>query len=258
MLKCLRLYSLTFFKCNTLFICYLWFPWLQNARAIGTAEMGATTSASAVIQSASQPLPNASPAAHFAPNSFSNMNSWMPVPATFQVPTRMAKAPATPAPPGMASNILSPSSSTIHASSQDSIGLRTFIPGAPVLPNPPIQHNAAAIYPSAPPQAGPPGPWMSHQQISGFARPSFSPYGAAVPGPYPMPIRSTPPLSVSYSDIQPPGVSPAVSAMGAPAASFSAGNQSSHGSGQTELPPGIGKTRIPFKFLCSCTYSIVH
>ncbi|KAL1561633.1 pre-mRNA-processing protein 40C-like [Salvia divinorum] len=201
-----------------------------NARAVGTPETGATTSASAVTQSASQPLPS---------NSFSNMNSWMPAPATFQVPARMAKAPSTPAPPGMVSNIPSPSSSTIHASSQDSIGLRTFMPGAPVLPNPPIQHNSVAIYPSAPPQAGPPGPWLSHQHIGGFARPTFSPYGAAVPGPYPMPIRSTPPLSVSYSDIQPPGVSPAVSAMGARATSFTAGNQSSLGSGQAELPPGI-------------------
>ncbi|XP_057783614.1 pre-mRNA-processing protein 40C isoform X2 [Salvia miltiorrhiza] len=191
------------------------------------------------MQSASQALPNASPAAHFAPNNFSNMNSWMPAPATFQVPARMARAPATPGPPGIASSIPSPSSSTILASSQDSTALRTFMPGAPVLPNPPIQHNAVAIYPSAPPQVAPPGPWLSHQHIGGFARPSFSPYGAAVPGPYPMPIRSTAPQSVSYSDIQPPGVSPAVSAMGVPTTSFTAGRQSSIGSEQAELPPGI-------------------
>lgn len=203
--------------------------------------MGATTSAPAVMQSPSQPLPNSSPAAHFAPNNFNSMNSWMPSPATFQVPPRMANAPATPAPPGLASSIPSPSGSAIQASSQDSPALRTFMPVAPFLPNPPIQHSAVAIYPSASPQVGPPGPWMPHQNIGGFARPSFSPYGAVVPGPYPMPIRSTPPQSVSYSDIPPPGVSPTVSTVGVPTTSSTAGSQSSIGSGQAELPPGIGK-----------------
>lgn len=191
------------------------------------------------MQSSSQPRPNASPATtHFASNNFSNMTSWMPSPATFQVPARMAQ---TSGPPGIASSVAFPSSSTIQAPSQDSTALRTFMPAAPLHPNLPMHHNAATMYPSASPQAAPPGPWLPPQHIGGFARPSFSPYAAVVPASFPMPIRSTPPHSVSYPDIQPPGVSPAVSAIGAPTTSFTAGSQSSVGSGQAELPPGTGK-----------------
>ncbi|KAH6768386.1 pre-mRNA-processing protein 40C [Perilla frutescens var. frutescens] len=213
-----------------------------DVRADGSQEVGAITSAPAAMQSVSQPRPNASPAAtHFASNNFNNMTSWMPLPApaTFHMPARMAKNPATPGPAGLVSFVHSPSTSTIQTSSHDSTALRTFMPAAPVLPNPPIQHNAAAMYPSASPQAAPPGPWLPPHHIGGFARPSFSPYAAVVPGPFPMPIRSTPPQSVSYPDIQPPGVSPSVPAIGAPTTSFTAGSQSSVGSGQAELPPGI-------------------
>ncbi|KAK6145849.1 hypothetical protein DH2020_019718 [Rehmannia glutinosa] len=214
----------------------------SNVRADGSQEMGAMTSAPAFMQSAPQPArPNSSPSAtHFASNNFSNMTTWMPSAPNFQVPTGIPKTPVTPGPPGIASSVPSPSNSTIQASSVDSTAhLRTFMPNAPVLSNPPIQHNAVAMYPSPSPQAAPPGPWLQPQQISGFARPPFSPYVAVIPGPYPMPSRGMPPVSVSFPDIQPPGVSPAVSAVGAPTASFPAGGQSSVGSGQAELPPGI-------------------
>lgn len=142
------------------------------------------------------------------------MPTWMHAPATFQV---MPKTPATPGPPGMASPLPSPSNPTIHASSLEAS--RNFMPSAPILPNPP-------------------GTWLHPHQIGGFARPSFSPYAAVIPGPYP--IRSAPPQSAAYPDIQPPGVSPAVSGPGASTAL------------QTELPPGIGKPRkFDLNFLLS-------
>lgn len=213
------------------------------------------------MQSATQPRPNSSPSAtHFAANNFSNMTTWMPAAATFQVPTGMPKTPATPGPPGIASSVPSPSSSAIQASSLDStVLLRTFMPTAPVLSNHSIQHNAVAMYPSAPPQAAPPGQWLQPQHISGFARPSFSPYTPVIPGPYPMPTRSIPPPSVSYPDIQPPGVSPVVSAIGAPTASFTGGSQSSVGLGQAELPPRIGKPqKFTFSFKYHCIYGSAY
>lgn len=196
-----------------MWICF----WLQNLRADGNQEVGVITSAPAAIHSAPQPQPNASPsAAHFAANNFSNMPTWIPAPATFQA---MPKTPATGGPPGMASSIHSPSNPTMQASPLEAS--RNFMPSAPILSNPP-------------------GPWLHPHQIGGFARPSFSPYAAVIPGPYP--IRSTPQQSVSYPDIQPPGVSPVVSATGAPTAL------------QTELPPGIGKPRkfdlIFYGFTC--------
>ncbi|KAL8486813.1 hypothetical protein ACS0TY_023028 [Phlomoides rotata] len=208
-----------------------------NLRADGTQEVGTITSTLAAMHSASHPRPNAIPsAAHFASNNFSNMTTWMPAPATFQVPIGMPKTPATPAPPGRASSLPSPSNSTIQVSSLEAH--RNFMPSAPILSNHPIQHGAVAMHPSASPQAAPPGPWLHPHQIGGFARPSFSPYASVIPGPYPIPTRSTPPQSVSYPDIQPPGVSPVVSATGAPTASFTAVGQLSVGSGQTELHPG--------------------
>lgn len=215
-----------------MWICF----WLQNLRADGTQEVGAITSAPAAMHSASQPRPNASPsAAHFVANNFSNMTTWMPSPATFQAPTGMPKTPATPGPPGLASTLPSPPNSTIQSSSLEAP--RNFMPSAPILSNPPIQHGAVTMHPSA----SPPGPWLHPHQIGGFARPSFSPYATVIPGPYPIPTRNTPPQSVSYPDIQPPGVSPA---------SFTAVGQLSVGSGQTELPPGIGKPRkFNLKFL---------
>ncbi|KAL6571356.1 hypothetical protein OROHE_002999 [Orobanche hederae] len=197
-----------------------------NARPDGTQEMGSMTSAPAFIQSISQPAhPNPSP----------NMPMWMPTAPTFQVPIGLPRTPSLPGTPGISSSVPSPSTST--ASSVDSTAhLQTFMPNAPVFSNPQIQHNTVAMYPSMCPQSASPGPWLQPQQISGFARPSFSPYAAVVSGPYPMSSHGMPPVSVSFPDIQPPGVSPAVSAVGAPTASFAAGGQSSVGSG---LPPGI-------------------
>ncbi|KAL3634363.1 hypothetical protein CASFOL_021417 [Castilleja foliolosa] len=192
-----------------------------NVRADGTQEMGAMTSAPVFMQSVSQPArPTPSP----------NMTMWMPASPSFHVPTGMPGTPITPAPPGITSSLPSPSTSTLQASSVDSPAhLRSFMPTAPVLSNSQLQYNAVAMYPSPSPQAAPPGPWLQPQQFSGFARPPFSPYAAVVPGPYPIPSRG-PPVSVSYPDIQPPGVSPA---------SFTAEGQSLVGSGQAELPPGI-------------------
>ncbi|GFQ05173.1 pre-mRNA-processing protein 40c [Phtheirospermum japonicum] len=185
-------------------------------------EMGAMTSAPAFMQHVSQPArPNPSP----------NMPMWMPAAPSFQVPTGVPKTPITPGPPGIASSLPSPSTSTIQASPVDiPAHLRSFMPTAPVLSNSPLQYNAVAMYPSPSPQAAPPGPWLQPQQFSGFVRPSFSPYAAVVPGPYPIPSRCMSPVSVSYPDIQPPGVSPA---------SFAADGQLFAGSGQAELPPGI-------------------
>ncbi|KAL6526645.1 hypothetical protein OROGR_015735 [Orobanche gracilis] len=200
-----------------------------NVRPDGTQEMGSKTSAPAFIQSISQAgNPNPSP----------NIPMWMPTAPTFQVPTGLPRTPSLPDTPGISSSVPSPSTST--ALSVDSTAyLQTFMPNAPVFPNPQTQHNTVAMYPSMSPQSPSPGPWLHPQQISAFARPSFSPYAAVVPGPYPVSSHGMPPISVSFPDIQPPGVSPEVSAVGAPTASFAAGGQSSVSSGQAELPPGI-------------------
>ncbi|KAK4482536.1 hypothetical protein RD792_009695, partial [Penstemon davidsonii] len=104
------------------------------------------------------------------------------------------------------------------------------MPRTPSTPGPP---GIASYIPSTP------GPWLHPQQISGFARTPFSPYAAIVPGPYSMPARGMPPLSVSMPDIQPPGVSPAISSVGAPSPSFISGGQLTVSSGQADLPPGV-------------------
>ncbi|KAL0368565.1 UNVERIFIED_CONTAM: Pre-processing protein 40C [Sesamum calycinum] len=191
---------------------------LSNVRLDGTQDMAPSTSSPAV-QSASHPaLPSSSPSAtYFASNNFNNMATWMPSPPAFQVPRPMLNTPVTPAPPGIASSLPSPSNSVVQTSSLESAAPpRTFMPAAPVLSNPSTQHNVISMYPSPSPQAAPPGPWLQPQQISAFARPPFSPFAAVVPGPYPTPTRGTPPVSVALPDIQPPGVPPAVSAVGAP------------------------------------------
>ncbi|KAL3828363.1 hypothetical protein ACJIZ3_017165 [Penstemon smallii] len=105
--------------------------------------------------------------------------------------------------------------------------------GMPRTPSTPAPPGIASYIPSTP------GPWLHPQQMSGFARTPFSPYAAIVPGPYPMPARGMPPLSVSMPDIQPPGVSPALSSVGAPSSSFISGGQLTVSSGQADLPPGV-------------------
>ncbi|KAK4421725.1 Pre-processing protein 40C [Sesamum alatum] len=215
-------------------------PHRINVRLDGTQEMAASTSSPA-MQSASHPaLPSSSPSAtYFVSNNFNNMATWMPPPPTFQVP-RMPNTPVTPSPPGIASSLPSPSNSIVQASSLDSAAPpRTYMPAAPVLSNPSTHHNVISMYPSPSPQAAPPGPWLQPQQISAFARPPFSPYGAVIPGPYPTPTRGAPSVSVALPDIQPPGVSPAVSAVGAPTSSSTAGGLPAIGFGPTELPPGV-------------------
>ncbi|KAL2242550.1 UNVERIFIED_CONTAM: Pre-mRNA-processing protein 40C [Sesamum indicum] len=214
---------------------------LSNVRLDGTQDTAASTSSPA-MQSASHPaLPSSSPSAtYFASNNFNNMATWMPPPPTFQVPRAMPNTPVAPAPPGIASSFPSPSNSVAQASSLDSAAPpRTFMPAAPILSNPSTQHNVISMYPSPSPHAAPPGPWLQPQQISAFARPPFSPFAAVIPGPYPTPTRGTPPVSVALPDIQPPGVSPAVSAVGAPTSSSTAGGQPAIGFGLAELPPGV-------------------
>lgn len=226
-------------------------------RADGTQEMGAATSAPVFMQSISQTArPNSSPSAtHFVSNSFNN-TTWMPNAQTFQGPTGMPKTLLAPGPPGITSSV-PPSNFTTQASTLDpSVPVRPFMSAAPFLANPSIQNTTVSMFPSSSLQAAPAGPWLQPQQISGFARPQFSPYAAVIPGPYPMPIRSMTPVSVPFPDIQPPGVSPAVSAVGsqtaAPTASFPTGGQLSVGPGSTELPPGTGKSE--FYVLYFCTY----
>ncbi|KAG8369709.1 hypothetical protein BUALT_Bualt14G0042100 [Buddleja alternifolia] len=194
----------------------------QNVRPNGTQEMGAIASAPAPQQSASHPaVTNSSHSAtHFVSNNFNNAAMWIPPVPQFQVPMGLPRTPVTPGPPGIASS--APSN----------------MPITPVLSNPTIQHQAVTPYPSPSPLAPPPGPWLQAQQISGFARPPFSPYAAVIPGAYPMPTHGMPPLSVALPDIQPPGVSPAVSAVGTPTSSFASGGQSAVVSGQADLPPG--------------------
>lgn len=219
-------------------------------RVDGTQEMAASTSSPAMHSASHPALPSSSPSAtYFASNNFNNMATWMPPPPTFQMPRAMPNTPVTPGPPGIPSSLPSPSNSIVQTSSLDSAAPpRTFMPTAPVLSNPSTQHNVISVYPSPSPQAAPPGPWMQPQQISAFARPPFSPFPPVIPGPYPMPTRGTPPVSVTLPDIQPPGVSPAVSGVGAPTPSSTAGGQSSIGSGQAELPPGVGNSIFYFKY----------
>ncbi|KAL7124218.1 hypothetical protein ABFS83_14G033700 [Erythranthe nasuta] len=185
-------------------------PNRTNVRGDGTQETGANTSSPAFMQSSSQPArPNSSPSTtHFASNKFGN-TTWMPTAPTFQVSTGILKTPPTPGPPGLTSSAPSPSNLDSGAL------MRPFMHTGPF--NTSIQHNA-----------GPPGPWFRPQQIGAFGRPPFSPYAAVIPGPYPMPTRGTQPVSVSFPDIQPPGVSHAVPA------SFS---------GPTELPPGTDNSK---------------
>ncbi|KAK4388033.1 Pre-processing protein 40C [Sesamum angolense] len=217
-------------------------PHRINVRLDGTQDMAPSTSSPAV-QSASHPaLPSSSPSAtYFASNNFNNMATWIPPPPAFQVPRLMLNTPVTPAPPGIASSLPSPSNSVVQTSSLESAAPpRTFMPAAPVLSNPSTQHNVISMYPSPSPQAAPPGPWLQPQQISAFARPPFSPFAAVVPGPFPTPTRGMPPVSVALPDIQPPGVPPAVSAVGA---STSAVGQPAIGFGLAELPPGVENSK---------------
>ncbi|PIN12081.1 Transcription factor CA150 [Handroanthus impetiginosus] len=221
-----------------------------HVRADGFQGMGAITSASSFTQSAPRPAsqpgqPNSSPSAtHFASNNYSNLATWTPPAPNYQAPIGKPNTPVTPGPPGIASS-LPPPNSTIPSSLDSNVFPRTFMPAAPVLSNPSIQHHSVAMYPSPSPspQTAPPGPWLHPQQISGFARPAFPPYAAVVPAPYPIPTRGTPPVSVSLPDIQPPGVSSAVSAVGATTTSVAAGGQLSMGSGQAELRPGVDNSK---------------
>ncbi|GER42023.1 pre-mRNA-processing protein PRP40 [Striga asiatica] len=189
---------------------------LSHRTNVRTDDTGSMNSAQTFMQSGSQ-------SAH--PHPSPNKPMWMPSAPTFQVPTGISKTPLIP------SSVPSPSTSTILSSSADSSAhIRTFMPPAPVsvIYNPPIQHN----FPSPSPQEASPGLWL---QNNGLARPPFSPY-APLCAPYSMPSCGMPPVSVSYPDIQPPGVgvSPPISAVGVPAA-----DGQSVGSGQAELLSGI-------------------
>ncbi|KAI3469941.1 hypothetical protein Pfo_026604 [Paulownia fortunei] len=213
-----------------------------NIRANGTQEKGAIAYAPAFAQSAFQPaVTNSSHSAtHFASNNFNNMATWMPPVPTFQVPTGTPNTPLTPGTPGIASSSASPSNTTVQPSSVDSTApLRTFRPTTTMLSNPTIQHQAVTLYPSP----SPPGVWLQPQQITGFARPSFSPYAAVIPGPYTMPARGMPPLSVALPNIQPPGVYPPVSSVGAPTSSVASGGQATVGLGQADIPPGTDNSK---------------
>ncbi|CAA2980143.1 pre-mRNA-processing 40C isoform X1 [Olea europaea subsp. europaea] len=217
-----------------------------NVRANTTQEIGAIASAQVFTQSASQPaLTNPSPSVTvYASNSFSSTAAWLP-PAPFQVTPGMPRTPITPGPPGIASSVSSSSNISAVPSSVDSPALpRSFMPAAPVLSNFPIQQQTFTPYPT-PFQAAPPGPWLQSPipQISGIVRPSFSPYPTVIPGPFPMSTRPMLPVSVSFPNTQPPGVTPAVSSVGDSASSVASGDQSTIGSVQEELPPGIDSSK---------------
>ncbi|XP_073143093.1 pre-mRNA-processing protein 40C isoform X2 [Henckelia pumila] len=165
---------------------------------------------------------------------------WMsPVPA-FQTSTAMPRTPATPGPPGIAPAFPSIPFITSQPSAMNSTTLPiNFMPAAPVLPNPPIQHQTVTPYVSPSPQPAPPGLWLQSQQISGPVRSPFSPYADGIPGPYPILNRVVPPLF----DVQPPGVFPLVSSTGGPTQSISSGGHSAVASVQSELPPGTDNSK---------------
>lgn len=160
---------------------------------------------------------------------------------SFQVPPGV---PITPGSPGISSFVHSSSNTTAALSSADSPATpRSFMSTAPVISNFPVQQQIFSPYPT-PFQAAPPGPWLQSPQISGVVRPPFSPYPTVIPGPFPMPTRSMLPISVSFPNTQPPGVTPAVSSVGNSASLVASGDQSTDGSAQEELPPGIGMSRL--------------
>ncbi|KAL2506465.1 Pre-mRNA-processing protein 40C [Abeliophyllum distichum] len=209
-----------------------------------TQEIGAIASSQLSIQSASQPaLTNPSPSVTgFAANSFSGMSVRLPPVPSFQVPPGMPRTPLTPGPPGIASSV--PSSSNIIAvpSSVDSPAFpRSFMPTAPVLSSFPVQQQTFTPYPT-PFQTAPQGPWLQSPQISGVVRPPFSPYPNVIPGPF-LPTRAMLPLSVSFPNAQPPGVNPEVSSVVNSTSSMASGDQSTVGSTQEELPPGIDSSK---------------
>lgn len=184
--------------------------------------MGSIGTTPTLTQSVPQPVhTNSSPSATaFASNSVNNPNTWMP-PTPFQVPTGIPRTPVTPGPPGIPSPMPSHSNAT-------------------------IQYQTVTSYPSPYPHAAP-GAWLQHQPVTGFSRAPLSPYSGIVPGPYPVPHRGVPPQSVSMTDIQPPGVLPTLSSVGAPVSSVS-GSQSIVSSVHVDFPPGIGILETQFDY----------
>ncbi|XP_075516449.1 pre-mRNA-processing protein 40C isoform X3 [Primulina tabacum] len=213
-------------------------PGKVNVRADGAQEVNARASAPAFTLPASQlAYTNLSTSTNqFISNNQNNSSMWMsPLPA-FQAPTGMPRNPVTPGPPGIAPTFPSVPYITSQPSAMNSNTFpRNFMPAAPVLPNPPIQHQT--VTPS--PQPAPPGLWLQSQQISGPVRSPFSPYADGIPGPYPIPNRAMTPLF----DVQPPGVFPLVSSIGGPTSSVASGGHSTIASVQSELPPGTDNSK---------------
>ncbi|XP_073276275.1 pre-mRNA-processing protein 40C isoform X2 [Primulina huaijiensis] len=215
---------------------------IANVRADSGQEVNARASAPAFTLPASQLAhTNLSTSANqFISNSQNNSSMWMsPLPA-FQASTGMPRNPVTPGPPGIAPTFSSIPYITSQPSAMNSTTFpRNFMPAAPVLPNPPIQHQTVTPYVSPSPQPAPPGLWLQSQQISGPVRSPFSPYADGIPGPFPIPNRAMTPLF----DVQPPGVFPLVSSIGGPTSSVASGGHSVIASVQSELPPGTDNSK---------------
>lgn len=212
-------------------------PLIANLRADGTQEVNFIASSPAFTLPASQLAHTniSTSATQFISNNQNNSSMWMsPLPA-FQVPTGMPRTPVTPGPPGIAPAFPPIPCITSQPSAVNSTTLpRNFMPAAPVLPNPPIQHQTVTPYVSPSPQPAPPGLWLQPHQISGSVRSPFSPYADGIPGPYPIPNRAMPPPF----DVQPPGVFPLVS-IGGPTSSVASGGHST----KEELPPGTDDSK---------------
>ncbi|KAL3502269.1 hypothetical protein ACH5RR_036718 [Cinchona calisaya] len=210
----------------------------NNAEVI--QEMEAVPTGLPVPQAISQ-LAQTSP----LPTAFTLLNipasMGVPPAPSYQVLPGFPNSPATPGPPGISPSIPLPANMNVAPPSGDfSAAFQRPNIQTPVLPNPPVQHQGYASYPSMSAVATSlQGPWLQPPQVSGLLpRPPFSAYPAPFTSPFPLPARSTPIPSVPSLDTQPPGVTNIGAPSGISILSAASTSQSTTSVLQLEIPPG--------------------
>ncbi|XP_031112833.1 pre-mRNA-processing protein 40C isoform X1 [Ipomoea triloba] len=214
------------------------FPTSMDMRTGITPETGVTG-----LSFATQSVPQQASPSFPTSNATTPTLSMIPAPS-FQMPSGVPKAPATPGPPGIGSTIpLSSSTNAPFSSGDSSQSLRPIIPQAPFLSNPPIQQQAYTPYNSVSALQTPPqGPWL-HAPASGLVRSPLPVYPASLTGPFPMLAGSMLHSSATFPDTQPPGVSTVAAPPGASASTTSAPQSIPSSGMQAEFPPGVDVSR---------------
>ncbi|KAJ9183220.1 hypothetical protein P3X46_007110 [Hevea brasiliensis] len=161
--------------------------------------------------------------------------SHIPINTPFLVPPGSA---GTPGPSGLAS-CASMTLPSVAVDSASSSVQRPIMLATTNAPNPVVQQQNYAPYPSLPAMAASPqGLWFQPPQIGGMPRPPFMPYPTVFTGSFPLPAHAISRPSFPLPDSQPPGVTP-VGTVGANLPSSSASGHQFIGTPemQKELPP---------------------